>query len=189
MCYWLLPTRLGATPRTDANYLKGMIDGAETTDAAQDLLRQMRESSNEELRVLAFRLSLFAEEGVQQYLRSLDEVLHNQLNDLETERSRFLYGEASDDFSLDTAVEQLFLDAVPEEDRAEKEVDMDEAKSIVSDLVPVLAASKKNHVVWSTQLDSLSYCIQTFPMTEAGKNICWLVEQPWNSLRLPLRES
>ena len=48
--------------------------------------------------------------------RSLDEVLHNQMNDLETERSLFLYGEGGDEFAIDSTVEQLFLDAVPEED-------------------------------------------------------------------------
>ena len=101
-------------------YLKGMIDSEQSTDTAQDLLRQMRESSNEDLRVLAFRLSLFAEDGVQQYLRSLDEVLHNQMNDLETERSLFLHGEGSDEFSIDSTVEQLFLDAVPEEELAKR---------------------------------------------------------------------
>ena len=151
-------------------YLKGMIEDAETKNTALDLLRQMRESSNEELRVLSFRLSLFAEEDVQQYLRSLDEVLHNQLNDLETERSLFLYGEDKRDFSINTTVEQLFLDAVPEEQRAEKEVDMNEAESIVSALETMLSASKKsNHTVWSQQLNTLSYCIQTFPMTERVK--------------------
>ena len=31
---------------------------------------------------------------MQQYLRSLDELLHNQMNDLETERSLFLHGRA-----------------------------------------------------------------------------------------------
>ena len=118
---------------------------------------KMRESNNEDLRVLAFRLSLFAEDGVQQYSRSLDEVLHNQMNDLETERSLFLHGDTSEEFSIDSTVEQLFLDAVPEEERAQKEVDMDEAKSIVSDLTSILSASKKtNHLVWSKQLDSFS---------------------------------
>ena len=151
-------------------YLKGMIDGADTTNTAQDLLRQMRESSNEDLRVLAFRLSLFAVDGVQQYLRSLDEVLHNQMNDLETERSLFLYGESNNTFSIDSTIERLFLDTVPEEDRTEKEVDMDEARSIVSDLAPVLVASKKSSpVLWTTQLGTFSYCIQTFPMTESVK--------------------
>ena len=50
-------------------YLKGMIDSEDTTEVAQDLLRQMRESNNEDLRVLAFRLSLFAKEGVQIFAR------------------------------------------------------------------------------------------------------------------------
>ena len=90
-------------------YLKGMIQDPSLTDDALDLLRQVRESSNEDLRELAFRLSLFAEEGVQQYLRSLDEILHNQLNDLESDRLSF----AKDQFTIDATVEQLFLDAVP----------------------------------------------------------------------------
>ena len=151
-------------------YLKGMIDNPETKATTLDLLRQMRESSNEDLRVLAFRLSLFAEEGVQQYLRSLDEVLHAQLNDLEAERTVFLHGDGAETFFIDDTVEQLFLDAVPEENRAEREVDMDEAKSIVSDLTPLLAASKRsNTLLRSQQLSTISYCIQTFPMTEEVK--------------------
>ena len=151
-------------------YLKGMIDASDTKETALDMLRQMRESSNEDLRILSFRLSLFAEEGVQQYLRSLDEVLHAHLNDLEAERRLFLQGDGGDDFAFDATVEQLFLDAVPEENRSDKEVDMDEAQSIVSDLTSLLAATKRsNPMLWSQQLSTVSYCIQTFPMTEDVK--------------------
>ena len=33
------------------------------------------------------------------------------------------------------------------------------------------ASKKTNHLVWSKQLDSFSYCMQTFPMSEAVKDV------------------
>ena len=135
---------------------------------------------------LAFKVSLFAEEGVQQYLRSLDEVLHNQLNDLESDRLNF----AKDQFVIDSTVEQLFLDAVPEELRSEK-VDMTEAQDIVATLTPILETTKqRSEQDWYHQLNTISYCIQTFPMTSDVKSfllssrIDWSTQHPkviWNS--------
>ena len=61
-----LPLNLGATPCIDVDLSHGMIDSEQSTDTAQDLLRQMRETTVK-TRVLAFRLSLFAEDGVQQF--------------------------------------------------------------------------------------------------------------------------
>ena len=116
---------------------------------------------------MVFRLSLFAEEGVQQYLRSLDEIIHNQLNDLESDRLSF----AKDQFAIDATVEQLFLDAVPEDDREDTEVDMSEAQTIVSSFSTLLATTKEtSEQEWYNQLNTLSYCIQTFPMNPEVKS-------------------
>ena len=131
----------------------------QTKDAALDLLRQVRDSCNEDLRNIAFLISLTAENAVQTYLRSLDDVVHGKLVDMELEVREDAEQSLAQGFDLKDDVIDLFLAAVPEEKREDKNINMTEAKEIIKAFGQMMGDQIDYY-----KLGTFGYCIQTFPM-------------------------
>ena len=128
-------------------------------DAAQDLLRQVRDSNNETLRYRAFILSLTMEEGVQTYLRYIDSQVHTQISDLEDEEYRNEYEYFANNLELDPRIEAIFLEAISIEE-GDREVDSAEAAIILDKVSPSSDMPMREYLTFI-------YCCQTFPMEEA----------------------
>ena len=143
----------------DLLYTKGMLFNPETKGEAQDLLRQVRDSSNERLRYRAFILSLTTEKGVESYLRSIDKQVHTQLLDLEEED----WNEKKNAFdALDPQIEQLFLSAISEENE-DRVVDEEEMHVILEHAPFGVEMTAGQYLTYL-------YCLQTFPMNQRVQN-------------------
>ncbi|MEC7987513.1 MAG: hypothetical protein VX278_20270, partial [Myxococcota bacterium] len=138
-------------------YKKGMLQNPQTREAAKDLLRQVRDSSNENLRYRAFILSLTLEEGVQNYLRYIDPQVHTQLLDLEDEEYRAEYERFANHLELDSTVEAIFQEAISL-DQDDRVVDWTEAERIIAAVQPSPDMPMRAYLTFI-------YCCQTFPMT------------------------
>lgn len=149
-------------------YTKNMLHDPSTKLASMDLLRQVRDSKNENLRYRAFILSLTIEEGLQQYLRQIDAQVHTQLLDLERAKKEKELAVLDRGFVLDETIVQVFLSAMSSAVSSSTEQD-DEGEILQEGAQFIVASLNLTSKTPVQQLQTFSYCVQTFPMSVAVK--------------------